>query len=33
LSGYLSRRINKEHRIVYKTTADSIIIAQYRYHY
>jgi toxin YoeB len=32
-SGYWSRRINREHRIVYKTTADSIIIAQCRYHY
>lgn len=32
-SGYWSRRIDKEHRIVYKVTDDSIIIAQCRYHY
>ena len=33
LSGYWSRRINDEHRIVYKASADSILIAQLRYHY
>ena len=33
LSGYCSRRINEEHRIVYKVSADSIMIAQLRYHY
>lgn len=33
LSGYWSRRINSEHRIVYKVTKDSIFIAQLRYHY
>lgn len=33
LSGYWSRRINSEHRIVYKVTKDSILIAQLRYHY
>jgi toxin YoeB len=33
LSGYWSRRINDEHRIVYKAFADSILIAQLRYHY
>ena len=33
LSGYCSRRINDEHRIVYKVEADSIFIAQARYHY
>jgi toxin YoeB len=32
-SGYWSRRINKEHRIIYKVTPTSIIIAQCRYHY
>ncbi len=32
-SGYWSRRINKEHRIVYKISDDMIIIAQCRYHY
>jgi len=33
LSGYWSRRINDEHRIVYKVTEDSIHVAQLRYHY
>lgn len=33
LSGYWSRRINDEHRIVYKFADDSILIAQVRYHY
>jgi len=33
LSGYWSRRINDEHRIVYKAFGDSILIAQLRYHY
>ncbi|MDT8399412.1 MAG: Txe/YoeB family addiction module toxin [Pseudomonadales bacterium] len=33
LSGYWSRRINDEHRIVYKIHGDSILIAQLRYHY
>lgn len=33
LSGFWSRRINDEHRIVYKVTEDSILIAQLRYHY
>ncbi|WP_082820184.1 Txe/YoeB family addiction module toxin [Desulfuromonas sp. DDH964] len=33
LSGYWSRRINDEHRIVYKIVNDSIFIAQVRYHY
>jgi toxin YoeB len=33
LSGYWSRRINDEHRIVYKVESDSIFIAQARYHY
>ncbi len=32
-SGYWSRRIDREHRIVYKITAKAIIIAQCRYHY
>ncbi len=32
-SGYWSRRITKEHRIVYRTTENSILIAQCRYHY
>ena len=33
LSGYWSRRINDEHRIVYKVMDDSLLIAQLRYHY
>jgi toxin YoeB len=33
LSGYWSRRINDEHRIVYKLTEDNLLIAQLRYHY
>jgi len=32
-SGYWSRRIDREHRLVYKVTDDAIIIAQCRYHY
>ena len=33
LSGYWSRRINDEHRIVYKYLDDTLLIAQLRYHY
>jgi toxin YoeB len=33
LSGYWSRRINDEQRIVYKLTEDNLLIAQLRYHY
>lgn len=33
LSGYWSRRINDEHRIVYKVAEGSLFIAQLRYHY
>jgi toxin YoeB len=33
LSGYWSRRITDEHRIVYKVEKDSVLIAQIRYHY
>jgi len=33
LSGYWSRRINDEHRLVYKISDESILIAQLRYHY
>ncbi|MDF1581810.1 MAG: Txe/YoeB family addiction module toxin [Methyloprofundus sp.] len=32
-SGYWSRRINREHRIIYKVTEESIIVVQCRYHY
>ena len=33
LSGYWSRRINDEHRIVYKVEKDAVLLAQLRYHY
>ena len=33
LSGYWSRRINDEHRLVYKAADDQLFIAQLRYHY
>jgi toxin YoeB len=33
LSGYWSRRITDEHRIVYKVEGDAVLIAQLRYHY
>jgi len=33
LSGYWSRRITNEHRIIYKIEDDSILIAQLKYHY
>jgi len=32
-SGYWSRRINREHRVVFKVTDEAIIIVQCRYHY
>lgn len=32
-AGYWSRRINKEHRLVYKVTENAIVIAACRYHY
>ena len=32
-SGYWSRRIDREHRIVYKTTDETLYIVQCRYHY
>ncbi len=33
LSGYWSRRVTDEHRIVYKVRDDALLIAQLRYHY
>ncbi|MGI2269942.1 Txe/YoeB family addiction module toxin [Staphylococcus sp. GDY8P126P] len=33
LSGYYSRRINQEHRLVYTVNDTSIMIASCRYHY
>ena len=33
LAGYWSRRINDEHRMVYKVESESLLLAQLRYHY
>jgi len=33
LSGWWSRRLNLEHRVVYRVEDDAIIILQCRYHY
>jgi toxin YoeB len=33
LSGYWSRRINDERRMVYRIEGDSLLLAQLRYHY
>jgi toxin YoeB len=33
LSGYWSRRITHEHRLVYKVTDDTIFIASCKFHY
>lgn len=33
LSGWWSRRLNREHRLVYRIEEDQILIAQCRYHY
>ncbi|HEC30445.1 MAG TPA: Txe/YoeB family addiction module toxin [Candidatus Yonathbacteria bacterium] len=33
LAGYWSRRINDEHRMIYKIDSKSIYFAQLRYHY
>ena len=33
LKEYWSRRINDEHRFVYKATDETLLIAQLRYHY
>ncbi|MEE1745430.1 Txe/YoeB family addiction module toxin [Streptomyces sp. NPDC006641] len=33
LSGYWSRRIDDEHRLVYKATEPELVIVQARYHY
>lgn len=32
-SGYWSRRIDREHRIVYRITDEALVIVQCRYHY
>ena len=33
LGGFWSRRITKEHRLVYKVTSDAIFIISCKYHY
>ena len=33
LSGYWSRRITEEHRMVYKVEGGALLLAQLRYHY
>ena len=33
LSGWWSRRIDQEHRLVYRMTDDGLLIAQCRHHY
>jgi toxin YoeB len=33
LAGFWSRRIDREHRLVYRVTATAIEVAQCRYHY
>jgi len=33
LAGYWSRRINEEHRLVYRVDGDLLTIVQCRYHY
>jgi toxin YoeB len=33
LTGYWSRRITEEHRIVYRVEGDAVLLAQLRYHY
>ena len=33
LTGYWSRRINSEHRLVYRATDDELIIVACRFHY
>jgi len=33
LSGYWSRRINQEHRLVYRSDKNNIIVISCRYHY
>ena len=33
LSGYWSRRIDQEHRLVYTVDGDQLVVVQARYHY
>ncbi len=32
-TGYWSRRIDRQHRLVYKVTDEAIVVVQCRYHY
>lgn len=33
LNGWYSRRITQEHRLIYKVTSESILVASCKYHY
>jgi toxin YoeB len=33
LKGFWSRRINQEHRVVYKVEKDQVVFISFRYHY
>ena len=33
LAGYWSRRIDEEHRLVYRVSGGNVLVAQARYHY
>jgi len=33
MAGFWSRRIDREHRLVYRVEGDNLIIVQCRYHY
>ncbi len=33
LAGFWSRRIDREHRLVYKATPEALVVIQCRYHY
>ena len=33
LSGWWSRRIDREHRLIYRLSEDGLLIAQFRHHY
>ncbi|OIQ02239.1 MAG: toxin YoeB [Syntrophobacteraceae bacterium CG2_30_61_12] len=33
LAGYSSRRINQEHRLIYRVEGDDVIVLSCRYHY
>ncbi len=33
LAGYWSRRIDREHRLVYRVTGDSLLVISCRFHY